>query len=528
MLTGADGGHLEAHANFRRGLRAARLQMEQDAILGLWSRALTSALGVGVLICETYYFIKYDECRKEARVMQQEGWRSLLRRERLLTLAVLLGGVLLHSMNVLLLATVLPSIAGELGGVAMLSWPATAFLASSIVAASCAGMLASVIGGRSAYCAGVATFGLGALLCSLATTMGWVVVGRFVQGFGGGLEAAVAYVVVRRTFPETLWSRTIALMAGSWSVSVLLGPLVGGIFARFGDWRNAFVAITIIAGLLAVSALCILPPATSERRAPHVPGARVALISAAIAFMSSASIVASPLGKAGLIVLAIAALAAMLRLDRVATVPLLPRDAFSLSTPTGMGLWLALLLCVTYSPLQIYVPLFLQHLHGLDPLAAGFVVASASLGWTIASLATAGAAGPWPDRLMLTGPAVMGTGLAAIAVLTPRSGVVLLVLAIVVLGVGIGQCWPFVAHRVMSSAKAGEETIAASSVPTVQQMGFALGAALSGLVANASGLSAGTADHDMARTAFWLPACFVVPAVLACLASLRLGHLRKP
>lgn len=456
--------------------------------------------------------------------MQEEGWRSLLRREWLLTLAVLLGGVLMQSMNVLLLATVLPSIVGELGGAALLSWPNTAFLASSIVAASCAGVLASAIGGRTAYCVGVATFGLGALLCSLATTMGWVVAGRFVQGFGGGLEAAMAYVLVRRTFPEAMWSRTIALMSGSWSMSVLLGPLVGGMFARFGSWRSAFVATTILAGILAVSALLVLPPARPERRtpAPCVPAGRVALICAAIACMSSAAVVASPLAKAGLIVLSIAALAAMLRLDRRALAPLLPSDAFSLGTPAGVGLWLVVLLSVTYSPLQIYVPLFLQHLHGLDPLAAGFVVASASLGWTAASLVTAGAAGSRRAWLMLSGPAVMGAALMAIAALTSRPGILLLILAIVALGVGIGQCWPFVAQRVMSGAKRGEEIIAASSVPTVQQMGFALGASLAGLVANSAGLSAEITDTGMAAVAFWVPVAFIVPAVLACAASLRL------
>ena len=81
----------------------------------------------------------------------------------------------------------------------------------------------------------------------------------------------------------------------------------------------------------------------------------------------------SPFAKAGLIALAITSLAAMLQLDRMASAPLLPSDAFSLRTPTGVGLWLALLLCITFSPLQIYVPLFLQHLHGLDPrVEAGF------------------------------------------------------------------------------------------------------------------------------------------------------------
>jgi MFS family permease len=459
----------------------------------------------------------------------RKGWRLLLRREWIPTLAVLLGGVLLQSMNILMLTTVLPSIVGELGGVAMLSWPTTSFLASSIVAASCAGMFAAVAGARAAYCAGVAIFGLGALLCSLATTMGWIVVGRFIQGFGGGLEVAVAYVVVRGTFPEAVWSRTLALMSTSWSMSVLVGPLVGGMFARFGNWRGAFVATAVTAAVLAAGAFFTLPSAASVHRTPtpRVPAGRVALICVAIVGTSSASVLASPIGKAGLIILAIVALATMLRLDRVAPIPLLPSDAFSWRTTTGVGLWLALLLHVTYSPLQIYLPIFLQHLHGLDPLAAGFTVASASLGWTAASLVAAGTPEPWPNRLILAGPATMAVSLMAIALLTPHKATLLLIAAIVLLGIGIGQCWPFVAHRVMVGAKPGEEAVAASSVPTIQQMSVALGAAVAGLVANASGLSAAIADRGMERAAFWVPASFVVSAILAFLMGLRLCHLRQ-
>jgi len=69
----------------------------------------------------------------------------------------------------------------------------------------------------------------------------------------------------------------------------------------------------------------------------------------------------------------------MLRIDREAMAPLLPSDAFSLRSPTGAGLWMVLLLSVAYSPLAIYVPLFLQRLHGLEPLPAGYMVAGASL-----------------------------------------------------------------------------------------------------------------------------------------------------
>jgi hypothetical protein len=95
------------------------------------------------------------------------------------------------------------------------------------------------------------------------------------------------------------------------------------------------------------------------------------------------------------------------------------------------------------------------------------------------------------------------------------------------LGAGIGQCWPFIALRIMGGARAGEETVAASSVPTVQQMGFALGAAIAGLVANASGLEAVIPDESMRRAASFVPASFVVPAILTLLAGERLRQLRK-
>jgi predicted MFS family arabinose efflux permease len=174
------------------------------------------------------------------------------------------------------------------------------------------------------------------------------------------------------------------------------------------------------------------------------------------------------------------------------------------------------------------VPIFLQRLHGFDPLTAGFTVAAGSLAWTIASLVTAGASGSWPDRLMAAGPAIMGIGLIAMALLLPSSAASLaLITAIVALGMGMGQCWPFVAQRIMSGAKAGDEVVAASAVPTVQQTGFALGAALASLVANASGFSTGVADDIIVQAAFWVPASFVVPAAIACLASLRLRQLRK-
>jgi MFS family permease len=456
---------------------------------------------------------------------ERQGWGVLLRREWLAALAVLLGGILLHSMNVLMLATVLPTIVGELGGASLMSLPSTAFLASSIVAATCAGLVTATFGARNTYCTGAAVFAAGAVLISLAPAMGWIIAGRFVQGFGGGLIAGVAYVLVRSTFPEAAWARAISLLSGMWSVAILVGPLVGGAFARYGHWRGAFVAVAAIAVVLTLGAFRWLPvtgPAAATK--PRFPGVRLAFICAAIASASMAAVTSLPLAKAVLIALAVALLAAMLRLDRKAPAPLLPGDAFSPWTPTGVGMWLILLVAVAYSPLQIFIPIFLQSLHGLDPLAAGYGVACASLGWTIAALLAAGAQDVWRARFILIGPLMMAASLVAAGLLADWH-VLLLCLAIFGIGAGIGICWAFVAQRIMSGARTGEEAVAASSVPTMQQMGFALGAALSGLVANAAGFAVELPREAMAHVALVVPVSFALSAAIGCVAALRLNAL---
>jgi MFS family permease len=458
---------------------------------------------------------------------ERQGWGVLLRREWLGALAVLLGGILLHSMNVLMLATVLPTIVGELGGASLMSLPSTAFLASSIISATCAGLITATFGARNTYCAGAAVFSAGALVIALAPEMGWVIAGRFVQGLGGGLIAGVAYVLVRSTFPEVAWARVISLLSGMWSVAILVGPLAGGVFARYGHWRGAFVAVSAIAVVLTLGAFRWLPSTRTVTRAkPRFPGVRLAFICAAIASASSAAVTPLPLAKAVLIALAVALLAAMLRVDRKAPTPLLPGDAFSLATPTGVGMWLILLTAVAYSPLQIFIPIFLQSLHGLDPLSAGYGVACASLGWTVASLLAAGAHDIWRARFILLGPLTMAVSLIASGFFADGA-VPLLYLSIFGIGVGIGICWAFVAQRIMSGARKGEETVAASSVPTMQQMGFALGAALSGLAANTAGFAVGLPHEAMAHVAFVVPICFAVSAGIGCVVALRLNALAE-
>jgi MFS family permease len=446
-----------------------------------------------------------------------------------LPLGVLLGGVLLHSMNVLVTATLLPSIVADVGGSNLMSWPTTAFVASSIVAATSTGIVSSAVGTRRAFCGGAVTYAAGAILCALAPSIGLVIAGRFVQGLGGGLLSALAYVLVRNVFPEDLWPRVFGLFAGVWSVFVPIGPLIGGLFAGYGNWRGAFFAITGVGGLLGVAALFILPAnaVSGDPTEIRVPGLRVTLISAAIALLSLASVLMGPAIKSAFIVAAIGTFVLMLRIDREATAALLPSDAFSLRSTTGAGLWMVWLLSIAYSPLAIYAPLFLQRLHAVNPLTAGYMVAGTSLAWTAAALTVASLPDKWPGRLIVAGPIAMAAGLLGLGLLMAPGPVAALLLPIFLIGIGIGVCWAFIAQRIMTGAKHGEENIAAASVATVQQAGIAFGAAVAGLVANASGLGDGLHTSSVLRAAFWVPMAFVAAPLAASMIGMRLVSLKS-
>jgi MFS family permease len=185
------------------------------------------------------------------------------------------------------------------------------------------------------------------------------------------------------------------------------------------------------------------------------------------------------------------------------------------------------LLSIAYSPLAIYAPLFLQRLHALNPLTAGYMVAGASLAWTAAALTVASLPDEWPGRLIVAGPIAMAAGLLGLGLLMAPGPVAALLLPIFLIGIGIGVCWAFIAQRIMTGAKHGEENIAAASVATVQQAGIAFGAAVAGLVANASGLGDGLHTSSVLRAAFWVPMAFVAAPLAASMIGRRLVTLKS-
>jgi hypothetical protein len=145
---------------------------------------------------------------------------------------------------------------------------------------------------------------------------------------------------------------------------------------------------------------------------------------------------------------------------------------------------------------EVFVPYFLQTIHGYAPLIAGYMTALMSLGWTLGSLASSSRGHVAAHWLLRAGPWVSAVALAILAVLVPLSGlnvngdaVLWLSLPLLGVGIGIGICWPHLLTRVFKASPAGEQNLASSAIITVQLYAMALGATLGGMVANAAGFT---------------------------------------
>ncbi len=257
-----------------------------------------------------------------------------------------------------------------------------------------------------------------------------------------------------------------------------------------------------------------------------LPVLRLLLLALAVLIVSATSLVADAWLNAAGVVAAAVLMAVLARLDSASTEQLLPSAAFRPGTPLG-ATYAAMALLVVGTTTIIFVPLLLQVLHGLSPLAAGYLTVIEALGWTGAALATS-SAGPASARYVIAaGPAVMLAGLLGLSWSMPSGGsLALIALWLVLVGSGIGMGWAHLASRAVAVVAEGEQDLAAASLSTVQLVATAFGAALSGMVANLAGLSEPGSAGGTAEAARYLFAVFAAAPALAGLTIAAI--LRRP
>lgn len=456
------------------------------------------------------------------------GWADLLSGANGVRSLALAGGVVLHAINVYIATTILPSVVRDIGGIDYYAWNTTLFVAASILGSALSARLLGGAGPRGAYIVATLVFASGALLCAFAPSMPIMLAGRLVQGLGGGFLFALSYAMIRLVFAEALWPRAMALVSGMWGVATLVGPAVGGIFAELGAWRTAFWSLIPVAVLFALLAGIVLPKRSAERsgRAP-LPLVQLVFLTSAVLAVSAGSVSPSVLWNIAGLGAAVILTALLIGTESRSRHRLLPAGAFSITSALGALYATMSLLAVAVTSGEIFVPLFLQVLHHQSPLAAGYLAALMAAGWTLGSLASAGASGNGIRRAILAGPILGLAGMVTLAVLmrTESAGgwqsMTPICLALVAIGLGVGLAWPHLLTRVFQVASAGEQDLAAASITTVQLFATALGAALAGMVANLAGLTDPGGIVGTASAAGWLFGVFALAPLSALFAAQR-------
>ena len=453
-------------------------------------------------------------------------WRELLGGPYLPIAFVLAGGVALHAINIFLTTSLLPTAVDEIGGLELYAWTTTVFMIASVVSSMLVSPLLAARGATSAYLAGLAPFILGTLVCAASPTMEVMLVGRAVQGFGGGLLAGLGYALIQAALPEHLWARATALVSAMWGFGTLAGPAVGGAFAQFDAWRFAFVTLAVLGGGIALIAPRVLPRTERSSTPEPVPGISLALLTASTAAISIAGILDDDTLMVTALVAGVALLGGFVAWERRSPIRVLPGSTYKGRSPLRW-LYLTVAMLSIGTTVEAFTPLFGQHLGGLDPLVAGFLGAAVSLGWSFSMIFSSNAESDSVQRaLRVVGPSVLALGLTIAALLQRDDmGPTLVIgwaVALVFAGTGIGLAFPHVIVAVMSGTDDSEQAVKASAgINTVELMSLAFGSAVAGVLVNLG--------STMQRSSIYLLVGLAVFALAGATTALRSNRsVREP
>jgi EmrB/QacA subfamily drug resistance transporter len=403
----------------------------------------------------------------------------------------------LASMESTVVATAMPTIVGQLGGLEHYSWVFSAFMLTSTTTVPLYGKLSDLYGRKTIYLTAMGLFLIGSVLCGVTHSMTQLIFARALQGIGAGGVAPMAFILIGEMFTLEQRAKMQGFFSGVWGVSSVAGPLLGGFLVDQLSWRWVFY-INVIPGLFAAALVAFgWKDQIREHRKVSVDYAGAILLSASVVLLLLGLVNFGTTTSWLLVIASILLFGLLLWVESRAADPILPIPLFksdrlfSITVIHGIFSGWALFGSISF------VPLFVQSVIGTSATQAGITITPLLLGWVAASIIG--------TRILLKVGyyklAILGTSLLTIgSLLLARVGVdtsqTTIMVFLTLMGIGMGLSVPSFLIAVQTLVERRHLGSATSTIQFSRSMGGTLGVSIMGAALSAR-LAASGVDQDL-------------------------------
>lgn len=417
----------------------------------------------------------------------------------LVTIGIMLS-LFLAAMEATVVATAMPTIVGQLGGLEQYAWVFSAYMLASTTTVPLYGKLSDLYGRRRLYVFAMILFLAGSILCGLANTMTQLILARGLQGLGAGGIMPLAFILIGEMFSLEQRAKMQGLFSGVWGVSSIIGPLLGGFIVDKLSWEWVFY-INIPPGLLAAALVAFAwKDQVHSHARPVVDYAGAALLSASVVALLLGLVDFGTTASWLLIAASIVLLILLLWVEGRAADPILPISLFRerlFATSISHGVLAGWAMFGSLS----FIPLFVQSVLGTSATEAGITIAPMLLGWVLASiLGTRMLLKIGYRRLAITGTALLTIGAFLMSRADADISRSMLMVFVSLMGMGMGFSIPPFLIAVQTTVERRQLGTATSTMQFSRSIGGTLGVSVMGAALSArlaSNLSASGLDPEL-------------------------------
>ncbi|WP_226967163.1 MDR family MFS transporter [Streptomyces phaeolivaceus] len=406
-----------------------------------------------------------------------------------LIFAALMTAMLLASLDQTIVSTALPTIVGELHGLNHLAWVTTAYILAATIAMPVYGRLGDLLGRKALFLGGIGVFLVGSVIAGAAQDMTWLIIGRAVQGLGGGGLMITSQAIIADLVPPRQRAKYMAPIGAVFGLSSVAGPLLGGWFTDGIGWRWAFwINLPIGVLALAVGAFALRLPRRTAAVAFDYLGftlmATAVTCTVLVADWGGTDYAWSDplilgLAGGGLLVWALFFLSQSRAKEPIIPLWLFRSRIFNIATLIGL-----LVIGIGMFAIIGYLPTYLQMVYGVSATESGLLL----IPMVVGIVATAIPSGQLMSRtgrykiFPIVGTVLVGVAALLMSTLDTETSLVLIGVYVFVLGAGLGLTMQPLVLAVQNDFPGSAVGTATSANNFFREIGATLGTAGVGAV----------------------------------------------